>query len=193
MQVTAVVLAGGAARRMGGADKGLALFQGRPLIEHVLARIPAGVPVCICANRNLEAYRAYGHPVVEDAIKGYPGPLAGILAALDAAQTEAVAAMPCDSPFVPEDYIERLARAAEASGARCAAACAGGKRQPVFALVRRACAGDLRAFLAAGGRKVGQWLESQGCVWVEFESLEPFANFNTPEELAAGESARRAD
>ena len=81
--VTAVILAGGLGRRMGGADKGLVDYQGRPLIEWALAALrPQVDQLVISANRNLDTYAVYGHRVVPDTLPDYPGPLAGVLAAL---------------------------------------------------------------------------------------------------------------
>ena len=37
--ISAVILAGGKARRMNGADKGLQLLQNKPLISHVIERL----------------------------------------------------------------------------------------------------------------------------------------------------------
>ena len=104
--ITGVVLAGGQGRRMGGVDKGLQLLNGRPMIAHVIARLAPQVgDIVINANQNREAYAAFGHPVVPDAIEGYAGPLAGLHAGLQAATQPLVVTAPCDSPFLPEDLV----------------------------------------------------------------------------------------
>ena len=82
--VTALVLAGGLGRRMGGEDKGLVDLAGRPMIEFVLDALrPQVGRVLINANRNLERYAAYGHTVVADRHQGFLGPLAGVLSGLE--------------------------------------------------------------------------------------------------------------
>jgi molybdopterin-guanine dinucleotide biosynthesis protein A len=87
-QVTGLILAGGEGRRMGGADKGLLSYQGRPLVAHVLARLaPQVAGVLISANRNLDEYRAFGHEVLPDATDVRVGPLAGLQAGLAACPT----------------------------------------------------------------------------------------------------------
>ena len=107
--VTAVILAGGLARRMGNVDKGLQLLEGRPLIVWVLQRLAPQVgEVLINANQNLERYRAFGHRVVPDAIGGYAAPLAGLHAGLSCARGDLVVTVPCDSPFLPADLVLRL-------------------------------------------------------------------------------------
>ncbi len=193
--VTAVILAGGRATRMGGDDKGLIPLAGRPMIEHVLAAIrPQVAAVIINANRNQARYGAYGHPVVPDEVADFPGPLAGMAAGLAAATTPLALFLPCDGPLVPDNLVERLHGAMAAAGARVAVAHDGERLQPVHVLLERELLGSLRAFLDGGARKVAQWYESFETVEVDFSDCrELFMNVNTPEErdnlaarLAAG-------
>src|SRR3954467_2445754 len=102
--ITGLVLAGGRGSRMGGVDKGLQLHLGEPLARHALDRIAPQVgPRMISANRNLDAYRAMGVPVWPDAVSDYAGPLAGLLAGLQHADTPWLVTVPCDSPDFPDD------------------------------------------------------------------------------------------
>lgn len=84
MLVTALVLCGGRGSRMGGVDKPLEQFQGRPLVAHVLGRIAPQVQgrVIISANRHAEVYAGFGYPVLADELSDFQGPLAGLLAGL---------------------------------------------------------------------------------------------------------------
>jgi len=60
-------------RRMGGVDKGLIEYQGRPLIEWALAALmPQVDQLVISANRNLDTYAAYGHRVLSDTCPTFP-------------------------------------------------------------------------------------------------------------------------
>ncbi|MGA7982585.1 MAG: molybdenum cofactor guanylyltransferase MobA, partial [Chromatiaceae bacterium] len=106
--VTGVILAGGMARRMGGQDKGLVHFSGRPLIEWVIEALrPQVRALLINANRHREIYAAYGCPVVADDIDGFQGPLAGFASAMAAAATPWIVTAPCDGPFLARDLVER--------------------------------------------------------------------------------------
>lgn len=189
--VTGVVLCGGRARRMGGADKGLALLHGQPMIAHVLERFTPQVDqVLVNANRSLDAYRAFGPEVIEDDIDGFPGPLAGVRCGLARATHGLVATVPCDAPGLPADLVARLLEALLRHDVTAAVASSGGSPQPVFALYRRAVLPTLDKFLAAGGRKVDQWHTELGAVHVAFDGVEDaFANINTPEDLARAERA----
>lgn len=184
--LTAVILAGGQGSRMGGADKGLAEFRGRPLVAHVLERIrPQADEILISANRNLEIYRAFGCPVLTDETADFPGPLAGIRQALKAASHDLLLCVPCDTPFLPLDLAKRLHQALAEARAETAVAVAGGKAQPVVFLCRKSVLPSLEVFMAEGGRGVGCWQAGLRRVEVAFRGAGAFRNFNVPDDLAS--------
>ena len=168
---------------MGGVDKGLQLLHGRPMIAHVLARLAPQVDdIVINANQNLERYAAFGHRVVPDEIAGYAGPLAGLHAGLAAVSHPLAVTVPCDSPFLPSDLVARLQ--SDLGSNDLAVAKTGEQPHPVFALVRRSVAENLRAFLASGGRKIDGWYASLKVVEVLFDDeADAFRNINTLDEL----------
>jgi len=68
---------------MGGADKGLLEWRGRPLVAWVAAVArPLTDDLIISCNRNAECYAGFADRVVADAAPDYPGPLAGIRAGM---------------------------------------------------------------------------------------------------------------
>jgi len=181
--VTGIVLAGGQGRRMGGVDKGLQLLHGRPMVAAVLARFAPQVDeILINANQNLDAYAAFGHRVVPDAIGGFAGPLAGLHAALGAASHPFVLTSPCDSPFLPLDLCARLQTAL--GGNDLAVAKTGDQPHPVFSLVRASVLDHLSKFLSSGGRKIDAWYSTLKVIEVPFDDeADAFRNINTREEL----------
>lgn len=187
--VSGVILAGGQGRRMGSVDKGLKLLRGRPMVAWVLERFgPQVDEVLINANRNLERYRTFGCDVIADEVGGFAGPLAGLERGLAHAHHELVATVPCDSPFLPRDLIERLRCALFEHNARLAVAKTGERSHPVFALCRRDVHDHLRAFLAGGGRKIDAWYSTLEIVEVAFDDKpDAFSNINTDDELQAFE------
>jgi molybdenum cofactor guanylyltransferase len=194
-QITGLVLAGGRGSRMGGVDKGLQLHHGLPLAQHALERIAPQVGArMISANRNLDAYRAMGVPVWPDAVPDYAGPLAGLLAGLQHADTPWVVTVPCDSPDFPDDLVERLAAAIVRDNADIAMPVTqrDGKPQvqPVFCLLKTSLAADLAAYIAAGERKFEFWTDRHRRVDVPFEDAEAFFNANTQAELASLQKPR---
>ena len=192
-EISGVVLAGGQGSRMGGVDKGLQPFRGRPMVAHVLERLAPQVgEILVNANRNVERYAAFGHRVISDEIEGFAGPLAGFERGLAHARGELVATVPCDSPFLPADLVRRLESALDAAGADLAVAKTGDQAHPVFCLMKRGVHASLRDFLASGQRKIDRWYASLGVVEVAFDD-EPdaFLNINTREELAGLEPGER--
>lgn len=182
--ITAVVLAGGQGSRMGG-DKGLQLLHGKPLLAWVLARIgPHSDEVLLSANDKHEVYGQFGYPLVSDHLPGWAGPLAGLQAALHRARNEWVLSVPCDTPYLPPDLLPRLYAALQQGKADAVVASSAGRRHPAIALYRKSVQTRLDAYLAGGGRKVNDWLNSLQLREVEFEDEAAFANINTQDELA---------
>jgi len=181
--LTGVILAGGQGRRMGGQDKGLVLFNGIPLYQHVLQRLRPQVDiVMISANRNLDRYQASGCAVIADTLPDYPGPLAGMLSGLLAAQTEWVAFCSCDTPFVPVDFVAQLWRQREEAPAVWARSTE--RDHPALALLHRSLAAPLASYLQRGERRLMQFLREQGGHAVTLSQNEAaFRNVNTPDDL----------
>lgn len=187
LSITGLILAGGLGTRMGGQDKGLVDLAGRPMVEHVLARLAPQVGrVMINANRNADVYARFGLPVLADRLPGFVGPLAGLDAALHAPGTEGewVLTCPCDSPFLPLDLATRMLAAALSTHADVAMASAGGQPEPAFLLAHRRIAPQLAAFLEGGGRQIRRWVAEARHVVVDFsDNPRAFSNINTQEEL----------
>ena len=188
--ITAVILAGGLGRRMGGVDKGLQLINGQPMVQQVLDRLQPQVgKVLINANRHLDDYKGFGVPICSDSISGYAGPLAGIHAALLQTNTAYLVSVPCDSPLLPNDLVSRLSVALSEHQADAAVVVTGNaeqqQRHPVFLMLKSDVRTSLEHYLNTGGRKVDDWLASLNCVDVPFEDETAFTNVNTPEDIQA--------
>lgn len=185
--ITGLILAGGAGRRMGGADKGLLDWQGRPLVAHAIERLAPQVGrLIISANRNRDAYAGFGYPVIDDELQGFQGPLAGLAAGLAACTTEWLACVPCDCPRLPLDLVAQLLVAAEEADAALAVATTDEGLQPTFQLCRRDLLPALEAYLAHGERRVSAWCRRQGAAEAFFEDAVAFRNLNAPADLLAG-------
>jgi molybdenum cofactor guanylyltransferase len=197
-----VVLAGGLARRMGGGDKPLREIGGRTILARVVARLE---PQCEClainANGDPRRFASFGLPVVADGVKDFPGPLAGILAALDwaaASQPNSawILSAPGDCPFLPSDLVPRLSQALIAEKAELAVAASKRRSHPVVGLWSVASREALRRALAVEGlRKVSQWTARFRLARVEWpaEPLDPFFNVNTVDDLAEAERLAAID
>lgn len=199
--IAGLVLAGGLSRRMGGGEKSLRLLAGKPMIEHVLARLAPQVErLAINVNSDPASYRGYGLPILPDTIAGHAGPLAGVLAGLEWAATlpgmTHLVTAATDTPFLPIDLVQRFV--ALSAPERIVMARSGGNRHPVFGLWPVALRKDLAAWLTESDTmKVLAWTGRHDLVFCDFAAggvdmsganlPDPFFNANTPEELAEAE------
>jgi molybdenum cofactor guanylyltransferase len=185
--VTGLILAGGQGRRMGGQDKGQVLFRGRPLVQWVLERLlPQVDEIVISANRTIDRYADLGHPVIQDQLGGFAGPLAGLHAGLYAATSPWVMAVPCDAPFIPDDLVARLGEVLwkNHSGPGLAFVSQGTQKHPVFCLCRPSLAPSIKTFLEEGHHQVREWQRQAGAIEVAFDGPPTaFENVNTPADL----------
>ena len=109
--ITALILCGGAATRMGGVDKPLQMTEKAglvlPMLDHVIATLPANAPLLINANRSLDAYALRGSVITAGEQEG-SGPLLGVLAGLRSAQTEWLLVCPGDMPYLEQGWHEAI-------------------------------------------------------------------------------------
>jgi molybdenum cofactor guanylyltransferase len=121
---------------------------------------------------------------VVDQHADFPGPLAGIYAALTQMETDWLLTVPCDTPLFPEDLLQRFTSALEKTPNRIAVASDGKYLQPVFCLIHHSLAESLKTFLDNDGHKTGQWIRQQNPLEVIFEDNDAqFFNINSLEEL----------
>jgi molybdenum cofactor guanylyltransferase len=187
------ILAGGLARRLGGGDKTLRLVGGQTVLARLIERLrPEVTRLIINANDDPARFAAHAVPIVQDSLPDHPGPLAGVLAALDwAAASEPsidwVVTVPGDAPFLPRDLVTRLHDARIREGARVACAGSLGRTHPVVGLWPVAIRDELRHVLAERGiRRIDRFTEPYKRAVVEWSAapVDPFFNVNTPEDLA---------
>ncbi len=182
-----VVLAGGRSARMG-REKAFVPLRGRPLLAHVLERFSPQVGrVALNANGDPARFAAFGCAVLPDEVTD-AGPLAGIVAGLRhaaAEQWEAIATCPSDAPCLPLGLVERLWAGLGHGEAVCVRTAAG--LEPLFALWRAGTLPTAERALHQGRLAVRDVLAELGFSTVDWPDSAPFANLNTPEELARAE------
>ena len=184
LQIDAVILAGGMARRMGGKDKGLVELNEQPMIKYAIDRInPQVDKILINANRNQTRYAEFNYPVISDEDTGYLGPLAGMIAAMGNTQADYLLVVPCDCPLLPTDLVSRMLAQVEIQGAELAVASDGKREQPVVLLLKPSLRDSMKTFLDAGERKIDFWYAQHDCVVTDFsDQANAFVNVNTPEQ-----------
>ena len=200
--IPGVLLAGGLARRMGGGDKPMRQIGGRAILARVIARLaPQCDGLILNANGDPARFASFGLPVIPDTVENFPGPLAGILAALDWAATHRpdagwILSAAGDCPFLPRDLVARLHRARVEQDAQLAVAASGEQSHPVIGLWSVALREELRhALVVEDIRGVGRWTGRYRLATVTWptEPFDPFFNANTPDDIAAAERLAELD
>jgi molybdopterin-guanine dinucleotide biosynthesis protein A len=187
---------------MGGGDKPMRQIGGRTILDRVIARLqPQCDGLILNANGDPARFAAFGLPVIADTVEDFPGPLAGILAALDwtAAHRPDVTwilSAAGDCPFLPRDLVARLHRARAEQDAQLAVASSGGQTHPVIGLWHVGLREDLRhALVVEELRKIDRWTARYRLATVDWptEPLDPFFNANTVEDIADAERLAALD
>lgn len=183
-EISAVILAGGRGQRMGMQNKGLLLFAQRPLVAHVIDRLSRQITrIVISANDDLDAYREFGLPVIADRITDYPGPLGGIYSVMQTEQSDWLLTVPCDTPRLPLDYVQRMCAARDGHSAYVAHD--GIRQQTAFCLLSHSLLPRLEQALQANRFAVYRFLNSVAAQQVDFsDEADAFVNINTPDDLA---------
>ena len=192
ISICALVLAGGAGRRVNGRDKGLIYWQGKRLIEHVVERIrPQVSDICISCNRNRATYGSIAPIAPTDLRSGFQGPLAGLEAARATLTADYVLLAPCDTPQLPHDLVLRLHT--ELKDNPCSQVCyarSNNQDQYLCALMHRSALTSLSACLDEGQRAVRQWYATMEATTVEFSDQgAAFLNLNELTEHEDRQSA----
>jgi len=182
LPITGIILAGGAGRRLGGADKGWLDWQGKPLIERAIAILHGDcADIVISANRNLDRYAQWEHPVVSDLTADFQGPLMGLAAGMHAATQAWVASIPVDSPYLPEDIVRRMWQAK--GGHDLVVVRSADHWHAVICLCRCDLLPQLQRYLNDGGRRAQGWFQDRSFAGLTLPA-DLLRNCNHPEDMA---------
>ncbi|WP_261845203.1 molybdenum cofactor guanylyltransferase MobA [Aliamphritea ceti] len=183
--VSGLVLAGGQGQRMGGEDKGWVEFRQRPLVEYAVQLLrPRVSSLLISCNRNIPRYSELADITVADELEGYQGPLAGIQAALRVCETDNLLILPCDTPLLSDQVIERLLTAAADQPEHICVLSEAEWWHPLHAVIPRQYAGSLDEWLSEGRRGVQGWMRKHPFCEVDVGDLAgQLQNLNSPDEL----------
>ena len=197
IDIPGIILAGGLSRRMGGGDKGLLMLGETSIIERVIDKIlPQVGSLAININGDSSRFPDYKLPIIPDSIKGYLGPLSGILAGMEWAFKNGnryIATVAADTPFLPDDFIKRLHAMVKSKNLNIGIAASRFLRRddvfihPTFGIWEVALKDDLRDALANDTRKIMFWAKKFKLDYYYFETSDklsdPFFNINTPDDL----------
>jgi len=200
--IPGVLLAGGLARRMGGGDKPMRSIGGKTILARVIARLaPQCDGLVLNANGDPARFASFGLPVIADSVADFPGPLAGILAALDwmaahRPEVKRILSAAADCPFLPRDLVRRLEQARAAGNADLAVAASDGQTHPVIGLWSVHLRDELRhALVKEDIRKIDRWTARYPLATVTWpvRPVDPFFNANTIDDIAEAERLAALD
>ena len=197
IDIPGIILAGGLSRRMGGGDKGLLMLGKTTIMERVMVKIfPQVGSLAININGDSSRFPDYKLPIIPDSIKGYLGPLSGILAGMEWAFKNGnryIATVAADTPFLPDDLIKRLHAMVKSKNLNIGIAASrilSGDDvfiHPTFGIWEVALKDDLRDALANDTRKIMFWAKKFKLDYYYFDTSDklsdPFFNINTPDDL----------
>jgi molybdopterin-guanine dinucleotide biosynthesis protein A len=187
---------------MGGGDKPMREIAGRTILDRVIARLkPQCDGLILNANGDPARFAAFGLPVIADGVVDFPGPLAGILAALDwtsanRPDVSLVLSAAADCPFLPRDLVSRLYQSLTEEKAQLAVAASGDQSHPVIGLWSVTLREELRhALVVEDIRKIDRWTARYRLATVTWptEPLDPFFNANTMDDIAEAERLAALD
>ena len=179
--IDGLLLAGGAGRRMGGEDKGLLLYQGRPLAEHMSTLLRRHCQqIFISCQRHQSIYAQWGR-CVSDRDATYAGPMAGVAALAAHSQAPWALLLPCDMPQLRDQVLLTLRQRALHSTAAVLAMRYAGQEQPLVSLWRHTALLAAAAAFDAGERGLRHYLLTRAD-WIDTGET-GFDNINHPQQL----------
>ena len=189
MSCTAIILAGGAGRRLDGQDKGLVPWRNKPLIEHCIDTLAPQVDdIVISCNRNLSQYQRYGFACIQDSNPAtkqtYQGPLAGIASCAKEITTDWVLLCPCDTPMLPSNLYKKLHASLSEQQADITIAKVNDRLHYSHALMTTAFAKTAMQRLTHKKRSLEGWYDTG--IWVNCDfsdQADAFKNFNSAEDF----------
>ncbi len=188
MRILGAIIAGGQSSRMGGVEKAFIKLGGKPIIQHIVECLRVQTSeIVINANGDAGRFESLNCVVVPDGLGAGETPLAGLAAVLAYAELsdfDAVISVPSDTPFLPDDLVERL------NGGSAAIASSKGQDHFLTGFWPASLTGMLmKAIVEADLLRMQEWVKMIGARKVEWSSLgfDPFFNINTPDDLKKAE------
>ena len=190
LSVSAAILAGGRARRLGGADKARLAIGGARIIDRQLAALAAVADDIRIVANDRERYAGLGLRVIADVVPE-AGPLGGLYSALLDATHDRMLILACDLPFVTPALLQRLVEES-GTGEEIDAVVPRSARglEPLCALYWTRAAAAARVRIDRGDLQVAGLLADLRVRELGREALAPydggslFENVNTPHDHA---------
>ena len=179
MDVTAIILAGGKSSRMG-RDKGLVLYRGKRMVEHVVEACKKLTSDILISTNNPE-YSFLGYRLIPDDYKN-TGPIGGMLAALKASATEDNIFCPCDMPNLHPGILQKIITKSDGESV-VVAVDPTGKIYPVLGYYKKSVLPAIETQIKKGDFKLQHLLAAVNAKKVEVKDAKALSNVNYPKDL----------
>lgn len=189
-KIHGVILAGGAGRRLGGADKAVLEVGGVSLLDRARGALAPAGALAVAGGARLAGRDAGGLPLLED-LAADKGPLAGLAAGLAWAEADGadwLLSTPVDAPFLEPKAFEALLAAAD-DDVEVVVAEAGDRIHWLIAAWRPRLAAPARQALDGADLSVAHFVKSR--LWRAQTAPgdgDMFLNINRPADLSAAEA-----
>ena len=188
--ILGVILAGGKSSRFG-SNKSLSKLANNKLIEHVINKIDTYFhEILVISNDNSLKIENQKIKIIKDCIKGYLGPLAGVLSAMKYANSfenkfKWLITFPCDTPFFDIRIIDELQKSSKKNNKKLYFLKSDEKRHNIFGLWSIKLKDVLEEDIKNNYRKVEAWADKIGLetINVNNNKFDSFLNINTKEDL----------
>lgn len=184
-RLASVLLAGGKGQRMGGLEKGLQNYRGRPMIEWALDSVKTLIDdVVISCNQNKMVYLDRGFPVCSDLLPIDRGPLAGFESAMHyfGARFSHLLVLPCDTPSIKQEHLTALISASMANPENIVVLKSAEGTEYLHAVIPMIYASSLSRYLDRGDRAVKRWYSNLPVTVVPIN--DSLTNINYLEQLS---------
>ena len=192
--ILGVILAGGRSSRFG-SNKSLSKLANYKLIEHVINKIDAYLSeILVVSNDSSLKIKNQKIQIIKDCIKGYLGPLVGVLSAIKYANSfknkyKWIVTFPCDTPFFNKMIIEKMIEKSISAKEKIYLVKDKKQRHNIFGLWSTSLESILEEDLNNNFRKVDLWADKIGCNFIEkdIQNENEFLNINTKKDLELAE------
>ncbi len=194
-KISAAILAGGQASRLGGIAKGALIFMDPSfrgddserfsiIQKLIFALNQADITDIIIISNDQNAYSTYNFPLISDLRSGI-GPLAGIESAMHYFQnsSDATLFLPCDMPEITKTEIVKLKESFLQKAIPIVFAQTGSHNHYLCSIARNNLLKDVSHYVDAGERRVREVWRALNAEPVFFDHKQPFLNINTPIDL----------
>ncbi len=185
--IAAILLAGGASRRMGGENKAFIKINGKTIIEREIEILEPLFDRIIIVNNSFEQYSILKKPMFSDLKRGY-GSLGGIFSGLNCCSRQYGLVLACDMPFLNQEVISYICR--RSSGHDVTIPRIGGYLEPLHAVYSSRCIPFIEKLMRRGELKIVNLFHEVDVLEIEQHELAAIdpcflfhINVNTPADL----------